>query len=856
MSSDSEEFQSADEDFEFEGFDSSEPTKRLLTQFRPLPSSPSPQTTPLSSDEEEADESDIDKDSDNKNPPSELEYSNSVHHISAISAAYTPVEDKPEEATAQKSDNKTDKELKDVLSRLSIQDIVHENLKSTEDTLTKESSPDNDPMYDTLKNVHYDSENNKELICLKTDVDDNAIKENNDNDRKNSDSENIEKFTESSCNQYVLNTDTVLAGERDHKQYKKGEKDGLHHIQKVVKDEKINTETKQDHEVEIIRRVEIKETGRAQQAVVTQRMTETNQSDDSKVSNKGEGTNTEFAEIDSGRISKPKTVRESKIGMKKPREKLGERLGSRKLGSRIEKKTLDNISSDSITKLKDCTNKANKINPVCVVDEEEKLEREVLFGKQVDDKHKQQEWEEQQLRWQQVHNQGGAHQQIPLKYSAAADDDGGWGESWGGWGTTLLSAASTFTREVGRGVGTVVETVEGTLGVPDPETLAQEIAERQRMLEIEEELLKGKAEESQAANNPESLDNRETNTSSSDSDGGDGKNLVVDYSFGGLSSIGSLVSGVSGALETASSKVLLGGLNTLEVIGRKAMDVIQEGDPGLRKKRALLANRKPILSQVLQEARQRAAKEEIEQQEGGYGKDSKNIDKITFDHAWEVTEGPVHLEALSLVAKQCESKMASMIQSLPHYLIEKLNTANFEIKTTCELEEDIELEGDLTEQITNIVPQIGLPTLSQKVNKAWSSVVETASLIQEAGLIDGPTAERELFTALAGLVVQISAVAHKGAELSLISPQDGPLILAEHFRELINSVCGGIENIADQVCGAITAGSSAADPQINNTITNIYLQAASGKHYMHQSMGFLSSVLQYANTKQMVAQLS
>lgn len=46
-------------------------------------------------------------------------------------------------------------------------------------------------------------------------------------------------------------------------------------------------------------------------------------------------------------------------------------------------------------------------------------------------------------------------------------------------------------------------------------------------------------------------------------------------------------------------QVLLGGLDTLEVIGRKAMNVIQEGDPGLRKKRAFLANRKPNLSLVI-----------------------------------------------------------------------------------------------------------------------------------------------------------------------------------------------------------------------------------------------------------------
>ena len=44
--------------------------------------------------------------------------------------------------------------------------------------------------------------------------------------------------------------------------------------------------------------------------------------------------------------------------------------------------------------------------------------------------------------------------------------------------------------------------------------------------------------------------------------------------------------------------MLLGGLDTLELIGRKTMDVLQDGDPGLRKKRAFLSNKKPNLSAV------------------------------------------------------------------------------------------------------------------------------------------------------------------------------------------------------------------------------------------------------------------
>lgn len=41
-----------------------------------------------------------------------------------------------------------------------------------------------------------------------------------------------------------------------------------------------------------------------------------------------------------------------------------------------------------------------------------------------------------------------------------------------------------------------------------------------------------------------------------------------------------------------------GGLDALEFLGKKTMDVLAEGDPGLRQKREQLAGKGPSLSQV------------------------------------------------------------------------------------------------------------------------------------------------------------------------------------------------------------------------------------------------------------------
>ncbi|XP_042871316.1 protein FAM114A2-like isoform X2 [Penaeus japonicus] len=539
---------------------------------------------------------------------------------------------------------------------------------------------------------------------------------------------------------------------------------------------------------------------------------------------------------------KAKPIRESKIGMKKPREKLGERMGARRLGAKIEKKPLESISSDSCVKPQDTTWSKEESQ----TDSAEAQQREVERKKE-EKWRKQQQWEEQQKRWQQINKAEDTKEQ---------EEDTSWGGGWGGWGTSLLTAASTFTREVGRGVGTVMETVEGTLGVPDPETLAREVAERDRELKekiakSEESISREKTPDGKAEDEPESEKTGVNPSNQSEDTAGH----VPSYGLGGLSSLGSLVSGVSGALETASSKVLLGGLDTLEVIGRKAMTVIQEGDPGLRKKRAFLTNNKPNLSMMLQEARQRAAQEESDQRDGIQNKESGLFHRPNFDQAWENTEGPVHVEALSLVAKQCESKMSSLLQSMPPYLVDRIQKSNLIIKKTCEMDEESQLEGDFATQVTKIISQIRLPLHSQKIREAWGAIEETASLIEEKKKLDWTAVEKEVYLGLALLISQLAALTHKGSELALITPGSDPQAIANSFRELSSLVCAAMENTVDNICGTITAKASAADPDVNNTITNMYLQGASGNSCVQEGMMFLSSVLQYANTKLLAADL-
>lgn len=131
-----------------------------------------------------------------------------------------------------------------------------------------------------------------------------------------------------------------------------------------------------------------------------------------------------------------------------------------------------------------------------------------------------------------------------------------WG-SWGSWNvSSIISTATSSVSTLTQNISTALET---GIGVPDPEELAK----------IDSEISKEINEEPSSGGFPFG-------------------NIVM-----GVSHLTKLV-------ESTGTKVISGGLDTLESIGKKTMQVLQEGDPGLKKKRAFLKieQDKPVLSQV------------------------------------------------------------------------------------------------------------------------------------------------------------------------------------------------------------------------------------------------------------------
>lgn len=180
---------------------------------------------------------------------------------------------------------------------------------------------------------------------------------------------------------------------------------------------------------------------------------------------------------------------------------------------------------------------------------------------------------------------------------------------------------------------------------------------------------------------------------------------------------GNLMSGVSSItklVESTSNKVIAGGLDTLETIGKKTMEVLQEGDPGLKKKRAFFTHDKdkPILSQMLREAKDRAETEEKTLEEKQLAR------KVHFESLFDDYQGLVHLEALEMLSKQCDIKIQQHMINLNADELCSMQETLEEVKELCDLGDEDEDEtrvSDLQERLKGACKDLGVAMTYSKL---------------------------------------------------------------------------------------------------------------------------------------------
>lgn len=297
-----------------------------------------------------------------------------------------------------------------------------------------------------------------------------------------------------------------------------------------------------------------------------------------------------------------------------------------------------------------------------------------------------------------------------------------WG-GWGGWGVTSL--LTTATQSVTTLTSQVSHVLESSIGIPQPEELAK--------INTQQEQVK-----------------TETDSQPEDS------------SPLGTFGLGSLVKFV----ESTGTKVISGGLDTLEAIGKKTVEVLQEGDPGLKKKRAFLKldTGKPNLSQILREAKEKAEQQPEKQQET---KKVKNYETLFDDH-----QGLVHLEALEMLSKLCSIKLDNLKNSLSGDSLREMQETLEQVKELCELSEDDDDNEKVTlkeagETVFNAVKELNIPITYGKFfdvceeTNHWLDTVKTS-------LVDDVDIYQQAMDTLAQLTAICMEQYHKAGELLMV----------------------------------------------------------------------------------------
>lgn len=367
------------------------------------------------------------------------------------------------------------------------------------------------------------------------------------------------------------------------------------------------------------------------------------------------------------------------------------------------------------------------------------------------------------------------------------NENSGWG-GWGNWGgvSTLISTAQMGVSTLTQGLSTVLET---GMGVPDPEELARF--------------------------------DREPNSNDTTS----GNIQKEEERPGAVFGLGNFVSGVTHItkfVETTGTKVLTGGLDTLEMIGKKTVQVLQEGDPGLKKKRALfkLDQTKPILSQVLREAKKKAEEENKLLEERHASK------KLHYETLFDDYHGLVHLEALEMLSKQCDIKLETLLGTLKEKQLIDMQETLAQIKELCELPEEDE-ECSLSCEITNEKIESALTEMNIALN--YNQFLETCKNVEEWLEHCEDLEEKKIHEKAIDSLAHLTAVSveqyHKAGELLLIKERRSTVDEADSLVQLtltLTAVIGALagkfsEKLSNKTTGAVS-------DNVNSLITNIFLE--------------------------------
>lgn len=357
--------------------------------------------------------------------------------------------------------------------------------------------------------------------------------------------------------------------------------------------------------------------------------------------------------------------------------------------------------------------------------------------------------------------------------------------------------------------------------------------------------------------------------------------MISSSSMGMLSSLTTVV-------QSTSKTVISGGLDALEFIGKKTMDVIAEGDPGFKKTKGLM-NRNSTLSQVLREAK------ECEEQQKAENATSEPNKKAHYGMLFDEFQGLSHLEALEILSRESEAKVKSVLTTLSGEELTKLREDLQNIKEPFSLMEfDDELEDDtkcddgedFVKELTDVLKGLQISTSADKLSKARKNAfnhitnmklrsenIEKEKEDKEEG--EGEKEERQkekntetaeteytvedahlsAITSLAEFTARSIEQFHKTAEMLLYSNTEGAAApeQAKILSQVTIVICKEVSLLSKKFTSCLTTiGANEKGEVLNPLITSVFLEASNSASYIQDAFQLLLPVLEVSHIQRTV----
>ncbi|XP_057586326.1 protein FAM114A2 isoform X1 [Hippopotamus amphibius kiboko] len=417
-----------------------------------------------------------------------------------------------------------------------------------------------------------------------------------------------------------------------------------------------------------------------------------------------------------------------------------------------------------------------------------------------------------------------------------------WGY-WGSWGKSLLSSASATVVTVGQGISNVIEKAETSLGIPSPSGISTEVQ--------------------YAAGETDAKENE---------------------NFSAVSGPLGVFSTISSAVQSTGKSVISGGLDALEFIGKKTMDVIAEGDPGFKRTKGLM-NRTSTLSQVLREVKE---KEELWTANAVTMETEK---KTHYGLLFDEFQGLSHLEALEMLSRESEVKVKSILNSLSGEELETLKLELEQLKEAfslaefCEEEEEEKTviltslsavfymglvflgDEDFTKEITELFSQLHVSSKPEKLARARHTAYEWIRTSLAKQLEEKEEGQKQLeaekmeqinnnsiedihafaIRSLAELTACSIELFHKTAALVLHGRKQ-EVTAIERSRTLSQMtvvLCKELSSLSKEFTTCLTtAGVKEKADVLNPLITAVFLEASNSASYIQDAFQLLLPVLE------------